>query len=318
MIRNVCLFLAAVSLLALTLQPASARPEYLARFKSDPFRRSNMDNCAVCHVNPNGGGTRNEFGSAFEAGGKILTPMLRVNFPDRFEVQTLRMSDGSVFYFADPENQFVVLKRKEEKFLIDLNAVTRLEKEKDKIPPPDNRMTFFITSQGLGNGGHLGGLAGADRHCQALAEAAGAGDRTWHAYLSTRFEDGPGINAGDRIGSGPWYNANGALIAHGVSELHDGNRLNLQNGLDEKGKPVAAGHDVLTGSLPNGKAAPGMDCQNWTSSADGKAMVGHFDGQSDADGGNSWNSAHPTRSCSQESLRSTGNSGLLYCFAVRK
>ena len=314
MIRRTGAFLALVLLSGL-VEPVAARPEYLGRFQSDPFRRSNIDGCAVCHDNPKGGGVRNEFGSAFEAAGKAFTPMMRANFPDRFEVQTIRQGDGSVLYFADPANQFMVLKRKDEKSLIDLSATAK--PEKDKVPPASNRMSFFVTSKGTGVGGHLAGLAGADRHCQALAEVAGAGDRTWHAYLSTSFEGGPGINAGDRIGSGPWFNASGVLIARGVTDLHAGSRLTPLNALTEKGQPVSASHEILTGTLPDGKSAPGMDCNNWTSSGEGKTITGHFDGKADADGGASWNSAHPTRSCSERDIRPSGNDSLLYCFAVQ-
>jgi len=319
MLRIATAFLV-VFVLIISIEPLSARPEYLARFQADPFRRSAMDGCAVCHENPKGGGARNEFGAAFEAAGKLITPMMRANFPDRFEVETLRLTDGSFFYFSDPENRFVVYRQKEQKFLIDLSAVVARAKEGDKLPPATNRMSFFITSRGLGSGGHFGGLAGADRHCQALAESVGAGDRTWRAYLSTSFEGQPLINAGDRIGSGPWYNAKGMLIARGPSELHNGNRLNKDSALTEKGEGIGEElnrGDILTGSLSDGKAAIGMNCNNWTSSSQGNAMTGRHDSPGKNGEGSSWNSGHTTKSCSQDDFKANGSDGLFYCFAYR-
>ena len=201
-------------------------------------------------------------------------------------------------------------------------------------PGPAN-MTFFVTSVGTGNGGNLGGLDGADRHCQSLAKAAGAGDRTWHAYLSTqapKLNDPNFVNARDRIGTGPWQNANGVVIARSVEELHSANNnLNKQTALDENGRPVNGRsekpnkHDMLTGSRPDGTAFPGapfpdMTCSNWTKSGnDGAAMTGHFDrgGPIDTPWATSWNSAHPTLGCSQERVRPTGGDGLFYCFAVK-
>ena len=184
-------------------------------------------------------------------------------------------------------------------------------------------MTFFITSAGPGKGADLGGLAGADAHCQALARAAGAGDRKWHAYLSTDK-----INARDRIGKGPWKNARGEEIAKSVDDLHANSRIGKQTGLDEKGNPVNGRgdtpnrHDILTGSGPDGRAIQGdknMTCGNWTQSGEGSAMLGHHDRQGlrDDDASKSWNSSHPSRGCSQDALKSTGGDGLLYCFAVR-
>jgi hypothetical protein len=189
--------------------------------------------------------------------------------------------------------------------------------------------TFFITSKGAGKGADLGGLAGADAHCQTLAAAANGGNRTWHAYLSTQAADGkPAVNARDRIGTGPWYNAKGELIAQNVADLHgdtvrDRNQVNKQFALNEKSEVVNGRgdmpnrHDMLTGSQSDGRAYPaGEDrtCRNWTSSTDGSAMLGHHDRSG---GGNtSWNQAHPSRGCSQENLISTGGDGLLYCFAI--
>ena len=183
-------------------------------------------------------------------------------------------------------------------------------------------MTFFITSVGSGKGADFGGLAGADRHCQALAEAAGSRGRTWHAYLSTDT-----VNARDRIGKGPWHNAHGETIAHSVSELHDGvNNINRLKALTEKGAQVnnaVSGpntHDILTGSSPDGRAVTGKGdttCKNWTSSGEGSAIVGHFDriGLAPTTEARSWNSSHPSKGCSQPALVSTGGAGLLYCFA---
>ena len=192
-------------------------------------------------------------------------------------------------------------------------------------------MTFFITSVGLGNGADLGGLEGADRHCQALAQAVGAGDRTWRAYLSTQAVGGAqAVNARDRIGRGPWQNAKGVTIAKDVDELHGNNNLTKETALNEKGEVVNGRgdkpnrHDILTGSMPDGRAfPPGEDrtCGNWTKSAQGAAMVGHHDrmGLNEEPPAKSWNASHPSRGadggCSQADLRSTGGDGLFYCFA---
>jgi hypothetical protein len=193
----------------------------------------------------------------------------------------------------------------------------------------DPRMSFFITSTGPGNGANLGGLEGADRQCRALAAAAGAGGKTWHAYLSASAADGkPAVNARDRIGTGPWYNYKGVEVASSVENLHsDDNKLDKQNSLTEKGEVVNGRgdqpnrHDMLTGSTIDGKAFAddGKDhtCRNWTSSADdGSAQLGHHDRQGGGQHPTSWNSAHPSRGCSQDDLRSTGGDGLFYCFAV--
>ena len=193
-----------------------------------------------------------------------------------------------------------------------------------------SEMTFFITSAGPGNGADLGGLAGADRHCQQLAEAAGAGDRTWRAYLSTQASGNtPAVNARDRIGGGLWQNAGGVVIARDLDELHDGNNLNKETALTERGEVVNGRgdspnrHDILTGSQPDGTAFAGAEdrtCGNWTlSGAEGAAMVGHHDRQGLRDDApsRSWNSSHPSRGgCSQEALRGTGGDGLFYCFAA--
>jgi hypothetical protein len=190
-------------------------------------------------------------------------------------------------------------------------------------------MTFFITSTGSGKGADYGGLAGADKHCQTLATAAGAGNHTWHAYLSTSPVGGASaVNARDRIGKGPWQNAKGVVIAKDIAELHGNNNLNKQTALTEKGDVVNGRgdnplkHDILTGSKPDGTAFPGsedMTCGNWTKSGEGKAMVGHHDRNGtnpDPVANVSWNSSHPTAGCSDDLLKKTGSAGLLYCFAA--
>jgi hypothetical protein len=191
-------------------------------------------------------------------------------------------------------------------------------------------MTFFVTSAGPGKGADLGGLAGADAHCQSLAATAGAGSKTWRAYLSTQ---GAGaVNARDRIGKGPWVNAKGTAIAKDVADLHSAsNQLTKQTALSEKGDVINGRgdtpnrHDILTGSQADGTAFPAdkdMTCKNWTSSTDGTAMVGHSDrtGLDDSAPAKSWNSSHPSGGpgggCTQPDLKSTGGDGLLYCFAA--
>lgn len=191
-------------------------------------------------------------------------------------------------------------------------------------------MGFFITSMGPGDGANLGGLGGADQHCETLAQAAGAGNRTWRAYLSTLPGGGqPGVNARDRIGEGPWYNANGQIIATNVEDLHgdiqrDRNNIRKPTAVDENGDEVNGvgdqpnQHDILTGSDSRGHALLGAPdtttCSNWTSNSDGRAMVGHHDRLGGANA--SWNSVHLSRSCSQEDLVATGGNGLFYCFAA--
>jgi collagenase NC10/endostatin len=201
-------------------------------------------------------------------------------------------------------------------------------------------MTFFITSAGPGKGGDLGGIAGADAHCQSLAQAAGAGNKTWRAYLSTNARGGANaVQARDRIGNGPWQNAKGAVIANSVADLHsENNKINKANALDEKGQPIKVRgdapnmHDILTGSDKDGHAFPtNMDltCGNWTSSGFGVAMLGHADREGNPpvagsqnvaaymETARSWNAAHTSRGCSQPDLIATGGNGLFYCFAVR-
>lgn len=185
-------------------------------------------------------------------------------------------------------------------------------------------MGFFITSVGSGNGANLGGLAGADAHCQKLAAAAGAGNRTWRAYLSA-VENGKTVNARDRIGSGPWYNAKGVLIASNVEELHsEAAKTGKENSLTEKGEQVPGRgdkpnqHDILTGSNQDGTAMPGdLTCNNWTSGDAGSAQVGHHDRTGGGANPTSWNSAHASKGCSQQALIGTGGNGYFYCFAAK-
>jgi hypothetical protein len=192
-------------------------------------------------------------------------------------------------------------------------------------PAARDGMSFFVSSTGSGQGADLGGLAGADRLCQSLAGAAGAGGRTWHAYLSTTGAGG--VDARDRIGRGPWRNANGVVIANDLAQLHGTNNLTKQTALTERGEVVNGRgdtpnmHDILTGSQPDGSAIGGSadtTCGNWTQSGAGAAMLGHSDrtGLDDSAPAKSWNSSHQSRGCSQEALKSTGGDGRLYCFAV--
>ena len=211
-----------------------------------------------------------------------------------------------------------------------LMLATSIGRAQQPAQQPQQPMSFFVTSVAKGDGGNYGGLAGADAHCQMLAAAAGRGGVKWVAYLSTQ---GPGaVNARDRIGQGPWYNARGAMIAMNLAELHGdtlelarmGNRINKNNSLTEKGGTVKGvgdqpnEHDILTGSLPDGRAyTDNMDhtCTNYTSNVDGKGnvQVGHHDKIGNTNG--SWNSAHASRGCSQASLPPSGGAGYLYCFA---
>ena len=209
-------------------------------------------------------------------------------------------------------------------------ALAPAQAPQGKQPPPP--MSFFVTSSGSGKGADLGGVAGADQRCQMLAQAAGGGGFTWHAYLSTQAKGGqPAINARDRIGEGPWFSAKGGRIAQNLSDLHGdtleqarvGNTLSKATVLTEKGDTVkGAGdtpnqHDMLTGSQPDGRGftdAADHTCNNWSSSSDGTAMLGHFDRTGGPN--TSWNAAHPSAGCSQDALVRTGGAGLFYCFAT--
>jgi hypothetical protein len=211
------------------------------------------------------------------------------------------------------------------------SSVTAQQPAPPPLPQAPN-MTFFVVSAGPGKGGDLGGIEGADRHCQTLAERHGAGGKTWRAYLSTQPADGkPAVNARDRIGNGPWQNFKGTVVAANLDELHsENNKLGFDNSLTERGQVVPGvgfapnRHDILTGSTAEGRAFPAGDdrtCRNWTSSTQGAAMVGHHDkkGLRDDPPSKSWNSSHPSRGpdggCSQTDFRGTGGDGLFYCFA---
>jgi hypothetical protein len=203
------------------------------------------------------------------------------------------------------------------------------ESQAQQQPPQFPNMTFFITSTSGPKGADFGGIAGADRHCQTLAAKAGAGSKTWRAYLSVQAINGAqAVNARDRIGKGPWVNAKGLQIAANLDDLHgDGNKINEENGLAENGRRIPGRfhvvnqHDILTGSTAEGRAPAGdkdMTCGNWTKSGEGSAVVGHADrlGLRDDAPSRSWNAAHPSRGCSADALKSSGGAGLLYCFAA--
>lgn len=182
-----------------------------------------------------------------------------------------------------------------------------------------SELSFFITSSGPGDGANLGGLAGADAHCQRLASTAGAGSRTWHAYLSTSGEGA--TDARDRIGTGPWVNTEGVTVAEDLVQLHGENNLTKQTVLSEKGLIVNGRgdspnrHDILTGSALDGTSS-GQSCDDWTSNGEGSAQVGHHDRTGGGANPTSWNSAHGSRGCSQSNLQGTGGDGLFYCFAI--
>jgi len=207
-----------------------------------------------------------------------------------------------------------------------VHAQPSLDAVQEHNPSP---MGFFITSVGLGNGGDLGGLKGADAHCQNLAEAVGSGDREWRAYLSTQAtKTEPAVNAIDRIGEGPWLNVKGVVIASNIeSLLYDNSNINYEHALTEQGLKVnsrAFGdspnkHDILTGTKIDGTAYPpgeDMTCSNWTSSKEGRAVLGHSDRYRRTVPGSPWNSAHRSRGCSHDELKVSGGDGLFYCFAA--
>jgi hypothetical protein len=192
----------------------------------------------------------------------------------------------------------------------------------------DPKMSYFITSVGSGNGADLGGLKGADAHCSMLAKAVGSKKKEWHAYLSATAEGGKkAVNAKDRIGKGPWYNSKGVLVAKDVADLHsESNNLKKETSITEKGEVVNGRgdtpnqHDLLTGSQMDGTLTPGTEdttCKNWTSHGEGSALVGHHDRQGGGKNPTSWNSAHPSKGCSQANLVATGGFGRFYCFATK-
>ena len=213
--------------------------------------------------------------------------------------------------------------------MVQVSACKKAEKTMDmaddvKEMAGDNPMTFFLTSMGPGDGANLGGLAGADAHCVRLAAAVGAGAKNWRAYLSTT---GPGgVNARDRIGSGPWINANGVQVASSVADLHsDNNLLSKENSVTETGAMINGRgddpnrHDIITGSRLDGTASPNQNdttCSNWTSNGEGSALVGHHDRVGGGANPTSWNSAHGSRGCGQADLQGTGGDGLYYCFVA--
>jgi len=211
------------------------------------------------------------------------------------------------------------------KLLIASFALALVTPSASTVDAQGSGLSFFITSSNPGKGGDLGGLAGADAHCAALAKAAGAPNREWRAYLSAAAADGkPAVNAKDRIGTGPWFNAKGVQVAASVADLHsDANKLSKENSLNEKGEvnngrgDTPNRHDILTGTNLDGTAAAAT-CNNWTSSAaDGGAQVGHHDRQGGGQNPTSWNSAHATPGCSIDKLRSVGGEGYFYCFAAK-
>ena len=291
-----------LTLAAGAVQPAWARPEFLVKFQSDPMRRAEVDGCGTCHVKPEGGGARNDFGTAFDAATRDITPLLRASFPKYFDVASAKLPDGTTFFMSDPQSRVVVVERQNQKVLVTVADITTPKTA--PLPPAQNRMTFFVTSEGVGQGGHLGGLAGADRHCQALAKAAGAGDRIWRAYLSTSFQGKPAVNAGDRIGAGPWYNAAGLLVARGPVDLHTKEHLAPALFLTEQGLLAASALPIVTGTLPNGTAAVDQTCNGWTSATTGDAVAG--------DPAGVWNSAR-TVSCGPAAQAVAR----VYCFVTK-
>jgi len=211
------------------------------------------------------------------------------------------------------------------KALISIVVIALFAMAAQSIMAQDADMTFFLTAKGPGDGANLGGLEGADAHCTTLAEAAGVNGKTWRAYLSTTGSDG--VNAKDRIGTGPWHNANGVQVASSVADLHsDNNKLSKENSISAQGKQINGRgddpnrHDILTGSQMDGTAgADDVDtnCQNWTSNdGNGSALVGHHDREGGGTNPTSWNSAHPSRGCGQQDLIGTGGDGYYYCFAI--
>lgn len=282
---------------------ASARPEYLVKFQADPMRRAESNGCGTCHVKPDGGGARNDFGSAFDAANRDITPVLRASFPQHFTVTSASLPDGTRFFMADPASRIVVVEREAQKVAV--SVADLLAPKAAPLPPAATRMTFFVSSRTLDQGGRLGGLAGADRLCQDLAQAAGAGDRTWRAYLSTSYKGQPAVHAGDRIGGGPWHNAKGELVARGPLDLHQRARLTGSVFLDEHGAAVGAGSAVYTGTQPTGLAAIDQTCANWTSASPGTGAAGRV--------GAAWN-ASDTASCAASGSVPAPR---LYCFATK-
>jgi hypothetical protein len=291
-----------------------ARPDYLQQFQADKFRKAGVDGCGVCHSDPAGGGGRNPFGLAFAANNRAITPMLRAEWPDRFEVKKSQVADGVTLYFADPKQEVLVAEVEQKKYLVSLKengyavptAAAAKPADQSSVEKKRSNLSFFVANLGPGKGGNLGGLTGADRQCQVLGEAAGAGDKIWRAYLSTSFNGRPAVNAGDRIGSGPWYNSKGVLIARGVTDLHSGkNGLNAQTALTETGQ-IPARLSILTGTLPDGTAAVDGTCSNWTSNGKESAVLREI-GRA---------AGNKSNSCRAEDLRAAGGDSAIYCFAA--
>jgi hypothetical protein len=293
--------LAVLGLLAGAVR-ADARPEHMVKFQADPMRRAEVTGCGTCHVKADGGGARNDFGTAFDAANRDITPILRAGFPQYFDVASAKLPDGTTFFMSDPASRVVVIERDKQRVAVSVAELTAPKTV--PLPPASNRMTFFVSSHGVAKGGHLGGLAGADRLCQDLAKAAGATDRTWRAYLSTSFKGQPAVHAGDRIGAGPWHNAKGELVARGPIDLHERSGLDARLFLTEKGEPVPAGTRVFTGTQATGLASVDRTCGNWTSDTEGEGTIGTV--------GSAWNSAEAT-ACSAVADASPR----LYCFALR-
>lgn len=282
--------------------PAWARPEYMVKYQADPMRRAEVTGCGTCHVKPDGGGARNEFGTAFDNATRDITPLLRASFPQQFNVASAKLPDGTTFFMSDPASRVVVVERGNEKTAVSIDGLTAPKTV--PLPPAANRMTFFVSSRGVDNGGHLGGLAGADRLCQDLAKAANAGDRSWRAYLSTSFKGQAAVNAGDRIGGGPWHNAKGELVARGPLDLHQRSVLPAALLVTETGGALASNTPVFTGSRASGLADVDKTCANWTSNGPGQAAAGAV--------GAAWNAAQPA-SCAAAPAAAPR----LYCFALK-
>jgi hypothetical protein len=292
-------------------RPVLARPQYLAKFQADPYRRVEVDGCGTCHVNPDGGGARNDFGAAFQASGTDITPLLRAAFPQQFTFDSVKLPDGVVLHFSDPQGKVVVVEREKQRSAVSLAEITAPKVA--TLPPAANRMSFFVTSKGFASARSIGGLAGADQQCQALAKAAGAGDRTWRAYLSTSFKGTPAVNAGDRIGAGPWFNAKGVEVARGAVDLHVNRRIDAAVVLSETGEPfdklrgTSPSLAIVTGSNPDGTAAADKNCGNWAMPA-GEAVAG--------DPVASWNSERMI-ACGADGPGTAAADLRLYCFAVK-
>lgn len=294
--------MAATSVLAVVVASAAdARPEYLVKFQADPMRRVEQDGCGTCHVKPDGGGARNDFGTAFDGATRDFTPLLRASFPEYFTVATAKLPDGTTFYMSDPSSKVIVVERQQQKVVV--NVADLAAPAAAALPTATNRMTFFVSSHGVEHGGRLGGLAGADRLCQQLAAKVGAADRPWRAYLSTSFKGRPAVNAGDRIGAGPWHNQAGVLVGRGAIELHQRGTLPAEILLTEAGGPVAASVPVVTGTLPSGMADIARTCSNWTANSGGEAAA--------RQPGGAWNGGG-TVSCA---VSTAAEAPRLYCFS---